>query len=127
MTINKTSLAASFALAAGLVTAATGIASAQDASKDQGGYAVVDADGTLVRQLNINNVSHPSTGVYLVQFDHKIAKCAPEATIQGDPGFILPGYIVVAKYSGIGVQVSTFATLTLLPADFKFSLTVTCS
>jgi hypothetical protein len=119
-------LAASIAIAAGLLMATAPFASAQIPGRGQGGFAVVNPDGTLVQQHNVVGVTRTGTGVYEIQFNSPIRRCALEATIAGDPGFILPGYIVVSKL-GTGVaQVNTFATLTLLPADFKFSLTDTC-
>lgn len=75
----------------------------------------------------MQNVLHtPLSGTYTVQFINSVSDCAAEGTIQGDPGLILPGYITVARPDNKTVIVTTFATLPLLPVDFKFSLGMIC-
>ena len=93
-----------------------------------GGYATVSAAGALKHGLNVRGVKHAAPGKYLVKFNNDIGKCAAQATIAGQgKRSLLPGYIVVTPRRGLNsVQVATFLTVTLLPADFPFDLTVTC-
>jgi len=111
------------------MTAVMGVASAQELPKKapEGGFAIVEANGAVDHKFNVRSITHPSVGVYDIVFDQSTKNCAPEGTIQGDPGFLLPGYIVVSKPSNKTVQVNTYATLPLLATDYKFALTVTCA
>jgi hypothetical protein len=113
------------ALAAGLLAAAP-MAQAQERPVSLGGYAVVDADGTLGNHVNVLSVTHQSTGVYVVAFNQPVKKCAFNATIRGDQSSIVPGYIVASRDGKDAVQINTFLTLTLIPSDFKFNVTATC-
>ena len=122
MVFNKITVATLLAMAA-----AISVASAQDPPKaPEGGFVVVEANGAVDHKFNVRSVTHTGVGVYAIVFDQTNKPCAPQGTIQGDPGFLLPGYIVVSKPSNKIVQVNTYATLPLLPTDYKFSLTLTC-
>jgi hypothetical protein len=92
------------------------------------GYAVVAPDGKLSRGKNVMAVKHISAGVYQVNFTDDTSKCAFAGTIAGDRDTLLPGYLVVSHTNAPSktVNVFTFATVTLLPADFRFHLLVSC-
>ena len=90
-----------------------------------GGWAVVNADGSLGANSNVKRVNHKSAGVYRVEFNQPVSGCAATATIGGSAKTVVPGYIVVRRHQhGIGVH--TFAAATLLPQDFKFNLNLVC-
>jgi hypothetical protein len=61
-------------------------------------FAVVDANGDLVREFRANSSQRFSTGEYEVVFNRSVSQCAYVATI-GDPGDNVippPGEIAVA-------------------------------
>jgi hypothetical protein len=113
-------------MAAAVAIAPAPVALAQERPVSEGGYAVVNADGSLGHHLNVVGVTHEATGVYDVEFSQPIKRCAFNATIRGDATSIVPGYIVASRHGKKGVQINTFLTLTLIPADFKFNVTATC-
>lgn len=119
-------LAASLAGAAFLMTLAPA-ASAQEGipRATAGGWAVVNADGSLRAHSNVKDVRHTGRGVYRVEFNQPVHGCAATATIGGSSKTIVPGYIVVQRHASV-VRVDTFAAATLLPTDFKFNLNVVC-
>jgi len=118
------SLAASIFAGAALMTLSTVVA-AQESATTSGGWAVVKPDGRLGANHNVVRVNHRSPGVYQVKFNQPVKRCAATASIGGSAKTIVPGYIVVRRHADI-VSVHTFAVVTLLPADFKFDLTLTC-
>ncbi len=128
MSVQTRTLAASLAIAAGLLTVHTTIASAQSQPQAaNGGWAVIRSDGTLGRNSNVAKVEHVSTGVYMVTFSQDISDCAMTATLGGKgKNSTLPGYIVVGKHGKGTARVGTFLGVTLLPADFNFNLVATC-
>jgi hypothetical protein len=99
--------------------------SAQGAS---GGWAIVAQDGTLGHNLNVKSVNHKGPGVYLVKFNQDVTACSANATIAGSgKKSLLPGYIVVSRVRNDDtIRVSTFLTVTLLPADFRFNIQLMC-
>ena len=119
-------IAASIAAAAFFTTLASA-ASAQEGipPATPGGWAVVNADGSLGSNSNVKQVNRVSKGVYQVQFNQPVHGCAATATIGGSPKTIAPGYIVVQRHHST-VTVHTFAAATLLPQDFKFTLNLVC-
>ena len=119
-------IAASLAGAAFFATLASA-ASAQERipPASPGGWAVVNADGSLGSNSNVKKVTHESRGVYRVDFNQPVRGCAATATIGGSAKTIVPGYIVVRRHRD-GVGVHTFAAATLLPEDFKFNLNLVC-
>jgi opacity protein-like surface antigen len=125
MTISKRRLVAvvGIALAAGSLTAA------QAGAPTAGGWAIVQSDGTLGANLNVTDVSRPKTGVYRITFNQDVSKCAANATIAAAGGkTIVPGYLVAGRNDNVPnqIRVYTFTTVTLLPANYKFDLTVSC-
>jgi hypothetical protein len=90
-----------------------------------GGLAVVNANGSLGANYNVVRVNHVSQGVYRVRFNQPTGNCAVTATVGGSTKTAVPGYIVVRRDQDI-VGVHTFAAATLVPADFKFNLNLTC-
>jgi hypothetical protein len=104
------------------------LASAQSRQASPGGWAVVAPDGTLGHNANVKSVDHTGTGVYLVKFNQDISGCAANATIAGKgKKSVVPGYIVVSHaHTTDVIKVNTFLTVTLLPADFRFDVTVMC-
>jgi len=101
------------------------MASAQQGPTSQGGWAVVKADGTLGKHVNATSVTRASAGVYDITFNQAVRHCSYNATIRGDDS-LLPGYIVVSSHGKKEIQVNTFAAVALLPADFKFNVSVDC-
>jgi hypothetical protein len=90
-------------------------------------WAVVDANGNLVRDLGANVSSRLNVGVYEVRFNRDVTGCAYVATIglpgQGNPP---PGEISVASSPNPnGVRVDT-ANNAGAPADRPFHLAVHC-
>ncbi|HVV64864.1 MAG TPA: hypothetical protein VHC42_05310 [Rhizomicrobium sp.] len=120
------SLTLTLAIGAGLAMSAAPAALAQERPVSHGGYAVVNADGTLGHHLNVVGVTRESAGVYDVEFNQPIKRCAFNATIRGDAASVVPGYIVASRHGKKDVRINTFLTLTLIPADFKFNVTATC-
>jgi hypothetical protein len=108
------------------LTAGTGLAQNAPGKKTTGGYAVINSDGSVEVQHNVTSVSHSNTGVYYVQMARKVDNCAATATIAGDSQTLAPGYVVIAK-QGDMINVNTYATVTLLPEDYKFDLIVDCA
>ncbi|GHP00166.1 hypothetical protein KSF_102130 [Reticulibacter mediterranei] len=95
----------------------------------QGPYAVVDANGSLVRGANVSTVNHLSTGRYEVTFNRDVSHCAYIATI-GDPANALvsnPGLVYTAGGHGgnEGVYVET-KNLGGGLTNFPFHLSVSC-
>jgi hypothetical protein len=109
-----------------VVAAANSSAHDMQSNKSDGGFAVVNADGSLGGNKNLTSISHPSAGVYDLQFKKNVDFCAINGTIGGTTQTLLPGYIVVQRAQNL-VTVNTFATLTLTPTDYKFDVNVTCS
>jgi hypothetical protein len=119
-------------LAASIVGAAFFMTLALPASAQEGippatpgGWAVVNADGSLKAHSNVKNVKHPARGAYRVVFNQPVSGCAATATIGGSAKTVVPGYIVVRRNDN-AVGVHTFAAATLLPTDFKFNLNLVC-
>jgi hypothetical protein len=128
----RTNMAQTRHLAASLAGAALFLAWAQPASAQEGmppatpgGWAVVNADGSLGAHMNVKNVTRVSKGVYHVDFNQRVGRCAATSTIGGSAKSIVPGFIVVQRHRE-RVTVHTFAAVTLLPADFKFNLHLAC-
>lgn len=119
-------IAASLAGAAFLL-GLTAAASAQEGipRASAGGWAVVNADGSLRAHSNVKGVRHTARGVYRVEFNQPVHGCAATATVGGSSKTIVPGYIVVQRHAS-AVRVHTFAAATLLPTDFKFNLNLVC-
>ncbi len=91
-------------------------------------WAFVSGNGALGRNRNATGATHLSTGKYQVDFNSNVRLCGYTATIAGKAGIPAPALIVVAHRKGVpnAVFVGTFDTLTLLPADHRFSLNVAC-
>lgn len=118
-------IASALTIAAGLtVIAQTAHAGAQIT----GGWAMVQPDGTVGKSLNVVNVKHTGTGVYVVKFSSDVKDCVPLATIAGSgKKSLIPGYVVVSGTRATDeIRVNTFLTATLLPADFRFNILASC-
>lgn len=115
------------ALAPAFVAILTLTASAQEMRPPaaSGGWAVVNADGSLGAHFDVAKVTHPARGVYRVDFNQPVHRCAATASIGGSSRTVVPGYIVVRRHDNT-VGVHTFAAATLLPTDFKFDLNLAC-
>jgi hypothetical protein len=91
-------------------------------------WAVVAADGRLVRSDDARSSRRLAAGDYLVRFDEAVTGCAFNATI-GSPGTGEPprGGIGVAREprSATGVLVFTYSP-SGAPADRPFHLSVNC-
>jgi hypothetical protein len=76
-------------------------------------FAVVEADGTLVRGLGVTSSERLATGMYQVIFDQDVTRAGYVGTIglTGNGGVAAAGAITVAGRTGIanGVFVETFA------------------
>lgn len=126
MSIRKTSIASSLALAACLVAFQANSVSAQGAT---GGWANVGPDGKLGHSLNVVSSNRVKTGVYQVKFNQDISNCAANATLMGrGKKTIVPGYIVVTLHTRNPdtIKVNTFLSTTLTPGDLRFDLMVMC-
>jgi len=105
------------------------------ALQGQSNFAVVAADGTLVRSSSVPGpvtVEHTATtGIYEVNFGKDVSACAYEATV-GDTAAAVPvqGQISVSgdvnAVSVDDVYVQTFDKTGVTPTDSPFHLTVTC-
>ncbi len=124
MPIHKQKKTAALAIVAGLFVATAAVA--QDQPVSQGGWAVVNEAGRLVNGLNVKRVNHAATGVYHVGFNQDISACATTASIRGETGKILPGYIVVSNMHTDKVAVTTYSAATALPTDLNFNMVVSC-
>lgn len=101
--------------------------SADQLAGASGGFASVSYDGILRHGMNVAEVKHLGAGSYRVRFNNDISKCSAQATVKGrSKKSLFPAYIVVGAGHDHTVRVATFATVTLLPTDFPFNLTVTC-
>jgi hypothetical protein len=95
-------------------------------------FAVVGADGTLVRSNSaagpVSVATHtPATGLYEVDFAADVSACAYAATL-GDTGTATPPLGMIGVSSAVttgGVTVQT-TDITGTPTDEPFHLTVTC-
>jgi hypothetical protein len=94
-----------------------------------GGWAIVNADGTLGANSNVASVDHVNTGIYRVNFTQSVSRCAANATLAARNGkTAVPGYVVIGhtRNAPAQVRVFTYLTTTLVPADFKFNLLMSC-
>ena len=113
------------AAALGLLLSGTAIAGAPVS----GGWAVVTADGRLGPNTNVVKVHHKNAGIYRVEFNNDVSRCATNVTLAAHDGkTITPGYVVVEhnKTTPNQVRVFTFLSTTLVASDFKFNLLVNC-
>jgi hypothetical protein len=105
-------------------------AAQQPGTPTPGGWAIVDSDGTLGANSNVVKVMHVGTGIYRVVFNQDVSQCAGTATIAAHTGrhSVVPGYLVVGRNDNAPTQmrVYTFDSTTLIPADFRFDLLVSC-
>jgi hypothetical protein len=77
-------------------------------------------------EANVTTVRHKSAGVYHVVFSQDVNRCAANATIRGERKAVAPGYIMVSRFDDKTLRVNTFTAVTLLPADFRFDVVVSC-
>lgn len=113
----------------GLLFAAASFTASQAGTPTPGGWAIVQSDGSLGFNQNVTDVGHPKTGVYRINFNQDVSHCAATATIAAKGGkTIIPGYIVVGRNGNVPNQlrVFTFATVTLIPSDYKFDVVAHC-
>jgi hypothetical protein len=106
-----------------------------DALQGQNNWAVVAADGTLVRSSSTPGpvtVEHTAaTGIYEVNFGKDVSGCAYEATI-GDTANAVPAQGQISVSGDVNadstgdVYVQTFDKTGVTPTDSPFHLTVTC-
>ena len=106
-----------------------------DALQGQNNWAVVAADGTLVRSSSVPGpvtVEHTATtGIYEVNFGKDVSGCAYEATI-GDTASAVPAQGQISVSGDVNadstgdVYVQTFDKTGVTPTDSPFHLTVTC-
>ncbi|MEU7710812.1 hypothetical protein ACGF5H_19845 [Micromonospora chalcea] len=89
-------------------------------------FAVVDANGTLVRGLGATSATRLAAGMYQVAFDQDVAAAAYVGTVgPGKPGGLAPqGVITVAPRSGIANAVFVETHGTSGHADRPFHLAV---
>lgn len=92
-------------------------------------WAVVSANGSLVRDFGANAAARIGLGFYRVIFDKNVTRCAYTATVglPGSIGIPPPGEISVVGLNGVpnGVLVATY-TSTGANADRPFHLAVHC-
>ena len=106
-----------------------------DALQGQNNWAVVAADGTLVRSSSVPGpvtLEHTATtGIYEVNFGKDVSGCAYEATI-GDTASAVPAQGQISVSGDVNadstgdVYVQTFDKTGVTPTDSPFHLTVTC-
>lgn len=88
-------------------------------------WAVVKADGSLVRQSGVSSVSHTGTGRYTVGFGSDISACAWIATITNtDGGTQTVGEVTTNKDTNSTVRVATSAGG--IAADEDFAIAAFC-
>jgi hypothetical protein len=105
------------------------------ALQGQSNFAVVAADGTLVRSSSVPGpvtVEHTATtGIYEVNFGKDVSGCAYEATV-GDTANAVPAQGQISVSGDVNadsvddVYVQTFDKTGVTPTDSPFHLTVTC-
>lgn len=89
-------------------------------------WAVVIADGRLVRGAGVRSVNRTGLGTYLVGFDRDLSECAFTASqIQSDPALLGPVGMRVEGSPLSVLEVNT-ATPGGEPADRNFTVQVTC-
>ncbi len=71
--------------------------------KSAGGWAVVDANGNLIRGLNATSASLNGTGSYQVYFNNNISKCVYVADIGSSAGDFQIGAGEAQTVAGNGV------------------------
>lgn len=93
-----------------------------------GGWAVVTKGGKLDRNKNATKASRMGTGQYEVDFNANVRQCAFTGTIAGTSKDLSPGDMVLARRKATpnGVYVAIYDAVTLLPADRRFTVNVTC-
>ncbi len=113
-----------------LAAAIAPAAAQQPGTPTPGGWAIVDFDGTLGANLNVVSVERPQTGLYRVDFNQDVSQCAATATLAAHSGrnSVVPGYVVTGRNKNFPNQmrVYTFNGTTLVAADFRFNLLVSC-
>ena len=88
------------AAASAILLAGAAAATAQVPATTPGGWAIVEADGTLGPNLNAVKVIHVGPGNYRVQFNQDVSRCAATATIAAMDGDTLsPAYIIVGRHN----------------------------
>jgi hypothetical protein len=89
-------------------------------------WAIVQANGTLVRGVNATSATRPSQGKYEVVFNRNVAQCAYQATIQDA---VSAGEITVEPQTpnANAVLVTTWNSNGSNPADEAFHLFVICA
>jgi hypothetical protein len=114
-------------LATVAVVAATSLSAVASAYAAAGGFAVVGANGTLVRGTAVS-ASRAGAGFYIVTFDHAVKKCVFTATTGSTAAGNPPNaFVTVAGFGADpnGVIVTTFDHAGTA-ADFAFHLNVRC-
>jgi hypothetical protein len=93
-----------------------------------GGWALVTKGGKLDRNKNATKANHIGAGQYEIDFNADVRQCGFTGTIAGTPKDLSPGNIVLARRKDTpnGVYVAIYDAVTLLPADRRFTVNVTC-
>src|SRR5262249_20780065 len=114
--------------AAALAMALAVFSGAASAQTTTGGWAVVGAEGGVLKHQNVTKVHRIGTGTYRIEFNNDVSKCVYTGNIRGVVKTLTPGILDVARHDSDAnaVFVRIFDAATLLPTDEKFNLLVTC-
>lgn len=118
------------ALSAMTLAAAAPAAAAPPSNCDRC-FAMVRANGTVVKQRNVPTVYKNGPGGYLLVFSYSIAKCALSANIDSlvMEQNVRLGWVSIARASATSVWVDIYAPASggaVRPVDFPFSIVATC-
>ena len=94
-------------------------------------FAMVRANGTVVKQRNVPTVYKNGPGGYLLVFSYSIAKCALSANIDSliMEQNVRLGFVSIARASATSVWVDIYAPAsggTVRAVDFPFTIVATC-
>ena len=94
-------------------------------------FAMVRANGTVVKQRNVPTVYKNGAGGYLLVFSYSVAKCALSANVDSliMERNVRLGFVSIARASATSVWVDIYAPATggaVRAVDFPFTIVATC-
>lgn len=122
---------APLAIAAFAAMALAGPADAAPPNNCDRCFAMVRANGTVVKQRNVPTVYKNGPGGYLLVFSYSIAKCALSANIDSlvMERNVRLGFVSIARASATSVWVDIYGPAsggTVHAVDFPFTIVATC-
>ena len=122
---------APLAIAAFAAMALAGPADAAPPNNCDRCFAMVRANGTVVKQRNVPTVYKNGAGGYLLVFSYSVAKCALSANVDSliMERNVRLGFVSIARASATSVWVDIYAPASgggVRAVDFPFSIVATC-